>query len=310
MGKWKWGLSITPHFHPIPLPRIFWKFFLENGLYFVFMPLSGKKRRSTSSIGPSGRSIKSFFTPIMPRRYSRKVLARARRMRGKYGRQGGMMVTRNAPPTYFGQSSSLGTPAIVGNTNNFNLGTVAASGGLIAGLYDVPVSCFFTLGDIINSGDFTQLFDQYRIRKVQLIFRISSGASTGAPGVGAASTAISPITNPTLYWHIDHDDANPVAPVDIRERMGVRSRQLIPGRAITITLNRPRVDVATFNSAGTVVSNGVGSGYGWFDTATTNVPNFGIKFMIQNMDLRPSASVPLWQITVERKYTVELKQVR
>lgn len=221
-----------------------------------------------------------------------------------------MIVTRNALPTYFGQSTTLGVATVAGNTTGMTVGTVSASGGIVAGLYDYPVSVFFSLQDVINSPDFTALFDQYKITKVQLIFRISSSASTGAPGAGAATGAISPLTNPTLYWFVDHDDANPISASDMRERMGVRSRQLVPGRAVSITIRNPRVDVATFNSGGVVIPNGVGSGRAWFDTATSTVPAYGCKFMLQNFDLRPSAGVPVWQVTMEKKYTLALKQVR
>lgn len=222
-----------------------------------------------------------------------------------------MMVTRNALPTYIGQSATLGVATIAGNTTGLTVGTVAASGGIIPGLYDYPVSCFFSLQDVINSGDFTTLFDQYRIEKVQLIFRISSLATTGAPSSTASAFNISPLTNPTLYWFIDHDDANSISPSDMRERMGVRSRQLVPGRPVIITLRNPRVDVATFNSGGVAIPNGVGNGRAWFDTATSTVPAYGIKFMLQNFDLRStSGTQPTWQITMEKKYTVALKQVR
>lgn len=221
------------------------------------------------------------------------------------------MVTRNGLPLYIAQGVSIGTPQLGGNTNNMNFGSATASGGLVAGLFDVPCASFFTLNDVISYSDFTVLFDQYRIKKVTLTFRITTMATSAAPGAGAAVTADNLLTNPTIFWFVDQDDSIAPTTADMRERMGVRSRQLLPGRPVTLTVNRPRVDTVVFNAVGGSAAVGLGKPSQWFDISQTNIPHQGIKWMIADFDARPLAgSTPTWQVTVEKKYWLEFKQVR
>lgn len=218
---------------------------------------------------------------------------------------------RKANPLYIAPGTVLGVPITGGNTNYNNFIAATTSGGLVAGLYDVPCGSFFQLNDVINSNDLNFLFDQYRINKVTMKFTITAMATTGAAGAGGAVSSESLLSCPTLYWYVDQDDAQPPSPGDVRERMGVRSRQLLPGRSITITCRRPRSDLVMFNNVGTSIGAGIGRSSQWIDMASMNIPHFGLKWMLANFDARPTTgSVPTWQIMIEKTYHVECKQVR
>lgn len=223
----------------------------------------------------------------------------------KYRGSGGMSVTRNALPYYIGPGVTTGTVATAGNNANMITGTPVVAGGLVTGLYDVPITKFFTLNDVINQSDFTNLFDQYRIRKIVATFRMStvavaSGATTGIPNT---------MSNPTLFWFKDEDDAGIFTNDAIRERMGVRSAQLFSGKSTRVVISSPRADMLTYNTSGTVTGAGIGRSKQWIDCTNNNIPHFALKFMLAGMDCRGTSSPP-FQVTMELKYFLDLKQVR
>lgn len=241
----------------------------------------------------------------------RKSMSRTRKVLRRYRppRSGGMNITRNTLTYYIAPGPTLGTPLQAGGATLWTLGGATASGGLVAGLYDLPFSKAFQLNDCVASGDLQALFDAYMISKVVIYASITTMASTGAPGAGASMNAISMLSNPTLYYYNDYDDNIVPSASDVRERMGVRSKQLIPGRKVRITC-RPRSDVPIYNASGVLVGAGIGKAKSWLDIASSNIPHYGVKGCLANMDLRPNAGTPGYQVTFDTKYFLKLKDVR
>lgn len=238
---------------------------------------------------------------------------RAKKLK-KYGAFGGMVVTRNIPACYVAPSTALGSySSCCGNSSTsignggWSLGAATAAGGLIAGIYDVPFSTFVQLNQVINYTDFSALFDVYQIRAVTYYITVSQSA-VSTLGVGSAGTADTMLTQPSIVYYPDYDDANLPTVESCRERMGVKSKQLTLGKTTRITVRRPRADLVVLGG-GSTVGAGVAKGNQWVDTAVATVPHFGLKGFFKNMDLRPRTDVA-YQITIEAKVTLGFKHVR
>lgn len=212
-----------------------------------------------------------------------------------------MTLTRNTHAYYVAPGTVAGTPVQGGGTTLWTLGGAVAT-GLMPGIYDLPWSKAFQLNDVINSGDFTSLFDAYYIKRVTVTFRITSLATAAAP---TASTILSA---PTVFWYQDSDDNLVPSVGDVRERMGVRSKQLIPGRAVVIRVT-PKADIPVYTAAGALSGAAVGRPKQWLDTGVANIPHYGLKGLIAGMDLRAVAT-PFYQIEVNTRYTIALKDVK
>lgn len=214
-----------------------------------------------------------------------------------------MTLSRLAPAFYVAPGSVVGVPQLAGGTTLWNVGSASLSGGLMAGLYDVPFSKAFQLNDVINSSDFTALFDTYYIKRVSITVRCSTLA------VGSQAGTVM-LTNPTIYWYTDYDDNTLPSVNDVRERMGVRSKQLVPGRAVRISCV-PRADIPVYSAAGALSGAAVGRGKQWLDTGVANIPHYGIKGMIASLDCRAvAAGTAGFQLTFETKYTFGLRDVK
>lgn len=236
---------------------------------------------------------------------------RIRRMR--MSRTGAMSVTRNCRTFYIGPGGGgglAGTIQTAGATTLWSFGAPVASGGILPGLYDVPFAKAFQLNDLINFTDFQTMFDQYKIKRCVITARITALADTFAQGATQPVTAGSLLANPTLMWYNDMDDNAVPGVDDVRERMGVRMKQLIPGKTVRMSVS-PRCDLPIYTAAGALTQAAVGKAGQWLDTAVSNLPHYGIKGCITQLDLRATAgSLPGYQISFETKYYLTLKDVR
>lgn len=263
---------------------------------------AGSKYARDAMSGSGYRRLRRRFRSTFKRSSKRRFTGR-----------GGMNIVRMAAPFYIapgGSGGALGTPQVIGNTSGFTLGSISAAGGIIPGIYDVPFSKYSMASECINASDFTALFDLYRIRKVQWTITITCDTSTWAGGTGQLVTAANIITQPTIFWYVDVDDAQAPSSSSIRERMGVKMKQLTIGKPVKFSWS-PRAEALTYNQGGTVTGAAVGSRNTWFDTNNMSLPHFALKGMIANMDLRAtSGTSPGYQITVEQRMYLNLKDAR
>lgn len=127
---------------------------------------------------------------------------------------------------------------------------------------------------MINRGEFTSLFDCYKILSytVELRPRFDSGNVTEATG--------SVFTNdflPTIYWIHDVDDGSYATMSELMEHPKVRSAVL--NKPVYLTVKYPTVKQITDQpqvSYGRTVSKS-----GWIDCNSYQVPHYGIKYVIQ-----------------------------
>lgn len=187
--------------------------------------------------------------------------------------------------------------------NSTTAGTITADNTAIINLstpsvdtvgYQFCGSMSFSAAQVQGIGEFTGLYDQYRIRGVAVkIIPLSDTAQ--------ANTAS---FLPMLYIHPDYDDVSlgSYTFVGCRERQGVKAVRLNKPFSMYV---RPKaiLDIsnggATGNSAAIVRP-------GWIDCNDTAAIHCGLKFWMKNVDLRAQPST-ITAFKIETKYYIEFK---
>lgn len=136
-----------------------------------------------------------------------------------------------------------------------------------AGTTDYFSSLTFSLASIPNVGDFTSLFDQYKITKVELFWKLA---------VDPSAQTSSSSQWPTLYYVNDHDDSTPFTSINqMRECNKMRFKVLRPFRYAK-TIIKPAVLSEIYRSA--VSTSYVPKWNQWVDMVHTDVPHYGVKY--------------------------------
>jgi hypothetical protein len=133
----------------------------------------------------------------------------------------------------------------------------------------------FALNQVPSSTEFTNLFDKYRITKIDLTF------SYWREGTTTSSDIVWPI----MFLYMDDDDAAiPTTRNEAMERMSVQRVSFSPTRqTISVTI-RPR----WVQSRGGTSTNLAPVGT-WIDMSTPAVQHYGVKAWIQNYNNSASA---------------------
>lgn len=176
--------------------------------------------------------------------------------------------------------------------------TVEMNGTFLSRQYEVQFN------DMIQSSDFTSLFDMYRITKVTFKFQLinvpESYFSTNVNGAGN-------LTNwyPKMWYVMDYDGGSTETLNSIRERQGVKCRILRPNKEIKVSFT-PRCRILTYKTAST-------EGYApkniKIDMNDTDIPHYGLAVVFDTNGLDPNDSYP-FKIAVERKITFRCYGVR
>jgi len=131
----------------------------------------------------------------------------------------------------------------------------------------------FTLSQLPAYLEFSQLFDKYRIKSIDIMFSYNL---VGEQSVGTSTYHLWP----AFFLYMDDDDATiPTTKQSVLERMSVQRVSFAPTRqTISITINPRWVQtrVAVPVSANLAPVNS------WIDMATPAVPHYGIKFWGDN----------------------------
>lgn len=129
----------------------------------------------------------------------------------------------------------------------------------------------WNLGQIVNAGEFSSLFDHYSITCIVVKFYLKIDPSAQTPGTASY---------PRLYYCRDYDDATaPASLNELREHQHTQVRVLFPNRPISIKL-RPAVLDQVYRGVGTVSYTPVWKQ--WIDMAQTDVPHYGLKWAIDD----------------------------
>lgn len=145
----------------------------------------------------------------------------------------------------------------------------------------------FQLNDFPNFGEFTSLFDQYRLERVLIrIIPHSTIGSTADPVDGYLAVVV------------DYDDAT--NPSSIDAMMEYQNSTIVPATQEFQTSIVPRAAVAAYSGAFTSYAN---VGRQWCDVASPAIQHYGFKIGIAQ-----TSSVRKW--SVYRKYTLAFRSPR
>lgn len=160
-------------------------------------------------------------------------------------------------------------------------------------------SLSFQLADFKDYDEWSTMFEKYRISKIVYELRYASlgpkGPQYNYTSVGAVPTNGRDIV-PGFGWVADHDDAsNPIGLDEMRQYPGWKETTLHEGKKISMVV-KPACLGMLYEGA---VTTGYTERYRtWIDCNDTQVPHYGLKFVIFN--LSQGSSPPLTPVTIGR----------
>lgn len=173
--------------------------------------------------------------------------------------------------------------------------TEEMNGLFLARNYEVSMS------DVVQSSDFSQLFDTYRIRKVTFTIQmlnvpdVIQGLAPGGSGINDGR--VNP-TNwfPKVWYVVDHDGGATETLDTIRERQGVKCCILQPNKQLKISF-KPMCRTLTYS---TPTSTGYAPKNIKIDMSDINVEHYGLHVVFDSNGLDPLDTFP-FKFVVERK---------
>ena len=151
------------------------------------------------------------------------------------------------------------------------------------------------LSDVPSPGDFTNLFDQYRVKNasVTLIYR---GGNVLTQGEAEGSTLCSYL--PTFFYINDHDDNTSIDVDTLLEHQRMRMKQMTNNKTMT------RYSIPTY----TVESVSDGTDFGnvprkspWIDTANDDVNHGNLKLLVQGTQAATYHFDVIYKLTIQGK---------
>lgn len=169
--------------------------------------------------------------------------------------------------------------------------------------YNIPFSIDTQLLDILGYTEFTAIADKYKINWVKVrVFATSNTASAG----GTSQL-------PSILWSEDGDDA--VVPAStttglqaLREKMNSKYRQFKQNGSAISMFYKPMIAVGVGNSSGGT-SNAQVKSAPFIDCNNVDIPHYGVKGYLQDVNLASTASV-YTQFKFDVLMSVTLKDIQ
>jgi len=161
----------------------------------------------------------------------------------------------------------------------------------------------FTAGGMVGVDDKMAIFDQYRIKAVEVQFAYN----TDSPGGNNASQSWQ---YPTIYYCVDTDDAIiPSNGLTILGRGDAKVAQLVPGKPLKLTVI-PKTSVPVYDAGATLgTAYALGSNQ-WIDCLNPKASYYGLKFYVRNFPaFATTAQHNVSQISVILKYHMEFQGI-
>lgn len=216
----------------------------------------------------------------MPTTYKRKRATRnTRNTRRRYTRRTAVRRSMRMPPA----AQSYKFTRMLAGTGNTG-GALSLTGNAVYAPYIGAMGV--TLGQVVNSADFANLFDQYKITYAKAKWYLSID-----PGAQTATTA----NYPKLFWCRDFDDDTTVSSLnDLRENVRTKVAVLRPDRPVVIGW-KPNVLRTVYGTA--VASTYTPAFNQWVDMSQTSTKHYGYKFAIDNLTntaYKVEVEIQLW----------------
>lgn len=141
-----------------------------------------------------------------------------------------------------------------------------------------------TFDNLINKDDFTTLYDRYRIDYVQIRAQLVNNPNAISVLNTAGGNATASNFYPKLWWCPDYDDGVQETLDELKQRAKTKCIVLQPNKIYKFGF-KPAILAQTYRTA-------VSTGYTpmwkqWVDMAQTNVPHYGIKYVIDALNIDP-----------------------
>jgi len=156
----------------------------------------------------------------------------------------------------------------------------------------------FQLNSLPSYNDFTDLFEMYKIQKVELRFMFSQTMSECGPGAAQRSM-------PNLILAYDPNDAStPVAKSDLLEHQGVCVQRL--DKVVNYTIY-PKAAVQMYTAVGTAYATQTKAM--WLDCNNVQIPHYGLKICFEGNVLpgTPTGAQLIGRCHIWSRFTIELK---
>jgi len=167
----------------------------------------------------------------------------------------------------------------------------------------------FAFNDVINSSEFSALYDRYRLDRV--VVKLQLITNVNATWYNNAASAGSNLPNglnwfPKVWSVIDHDDNNAETIAQIKERSGCKCRILEPNKTLVYNI-KPAIAAMMYKTATTT---GYGPKWGqWIDMQDVGVPHYGLKLAFDMQGVDP-VSTDGFKVNVEKQFFFTCKDVR
>ena len=156
-----------------------------------------------------------------------------------------------------------------------------------------------SFSDLVQSSDFSNMFDQYRITKVTYSIQMTNNPNSAAyPNSAAQVNNATVLTNwyPKLWYVVDHDGGSTETISTIKERQGVRCRILHPNKELRISF-MPKCRTLTYSTSS---STGYAPKNIKIDMTDINVEHYGLQCVFDSNGIDPNDTYP-FRFTIERK---------
>lgn len=185
-----------------------------------------------------------------------------------------------------------------------NLSTGWSGGGYALLISPALSSCSFYINNTLAYqpvmpavSDFQNLFDNYRIRKVNIQLFFSNNESN----VSSPNTAL-----PVVHIANDYNDANNFGLTEIQQYPNMATYQLGLEKPIKWTLY-PKVRLDALTDSG-VTSSSAFNTQGWLDTTSSNIMHLGTKMYLNTLGRTGNTDVGTVAVIVT--YDMEFKNPR
>lgn len=160
----------------------------------------------------------------------------------------------------------------------------------------------FSLDSLPSYAEFTALYDQYRINAVVLKIKFMQQTPSQTEQI-----AVPDIIQPICHWVVDYTDVGAPGSVDVLRQFGnYRQKAMRANSPIAIKLF-PRFARANYRTA---VTTGYSPARGWLETASPNVPHYGVKMFVDAGWMGGTGEHTVGRMIVEAKYYLSFKNVQ
>lgn len=166
---------------------------------------------------------------------------------------------------------------------------------LNAGGSAVSYALKMQLANLPNAIDFQNLFDLYKIDKVEYRFSLIQN-----PDNTQSSVLVTDPYYPRMWYVYDPDDEGVITLDAIRERQGAKYRVLEPNKMIKLSVI-PKFQALNYKTS---TSEGFRPSTGYLDIQDTDIPHYGLKVVI---DFNGNNAQRTYDVICQARYTISCK---